>query len=732
MKQILVLLYLSIGSVAFGQVFSGRVIDALTAQPIPQAGVYIVNLQVGTFTDSSGNFQFSMNLPRQIELRVKASLYEVELKSVTTTDTVVISLKPSHIDLGDVVVSTPRGGLNEQNVFKVNRMELKELNLIQSSNLSEAMANINGVQVASLGAGISKPVVRGMQGLRVLTLVNGVRINNQQWGGDHGLGISELGISTVELIKGPSSLLYGSDAFGGVIYLIDAPYPPQGNQSFTFNSTVESVNLSSKNSLIYGASKGNFRFSGGLLHGTYADYQLPNGLYLKNSRYNQIGGKMALSYNKKNWITHARYSFSELETGLPGHTHDSIVNPLSFQSNQQVRAKTSPRQINKLHLASWENKFFFGQNELQLLFSYSKNELFEYEKITIPALGMLLDNYSANLRFTQQLSPKIKLVYGYQGVYQINTNDHKAEEQLITNFNQLDNGLYSILYTNIGKTDIQVGGRIDHRKLNAQDNQLNIDYFAPNFALGFVRKFKRNLLRMNLSTGYRAPHVSELVSNGAHNAALRYEIGNRQLQPEYSTQIDLDYEFEGDHLSVVINPYYNQIYQYISIEAQDSTVDGIPVYKYVSIDRALLYGVDVGFHYHPHFAHFLHFESTFSYVRGHADSGSSLDLIPQPRINTLIKFEFSGKLSKYLKNCAIQHEYFFAQNKVSTFEAPSEDYHLVNIGLNGKISKKRSLEWSVGAKNILNATYINHLSRLKNINTPHPGRNLYISITYNF
>lgn len=729
---LLVLCHCMVTCTLFGQTFSGNIIDKETAKPVPFARVFISTTQVGTVADSLGRFQFDVDLPLTFEIRVRAEFYKTVLLNVNLSSSpLTISLESTHLDMEDVVVSTPKGGLAGNNVFKVNKMDLNELNLIQSSNLSEALANMNGVQVSSVGAGISKPVIRGMQGLRVLNLVNGVRINNQQWGGDHGLAISELGIGSVELIKGPSSLLYGSDALGGVIYLVDAAYPSQGKQNLSLNTQYETVNAGSKTSFIYGASKGKLRFMFGGLYGTYADYQLPNGKYLKNSRYNQLGGKFAMTYNKKNWVSHLRYSYSRFQTGLPGHSHDSIIDPLKFQSNKALRSKTLPNQLNELNVASFENKFFFNQNELQVLLSYTRNQILEHEeKVTIPGIGMFLDNYAANLRFTHVINEKNKLIYGYQGLLQVNQNNTRAEEQLIPNFDQQDHGLYSILYFKLGKTDFQLGGRLDHRTLQVASDLLRADYLSPNFAFGFVRKVTRHLIRLNISTGYRAPHVSELLSNGVHHAALRYEIGDRNLKPEYSTQLDFDYELEGEHLSLVVNPFYNQIFNYISIAAQDSLIDGVPVFNYISVKEARLYGIDLGLHYHPHFAHFLHFETTYSYVRGEDGKGNNLDLIPQGRINTLFKFLFEGKAKRYIQNLALQHEYYFDQTFVSQYETPSQGYHLINLGVNGELGKKQHLLWSLGVKNLLNESYINHLSRLKNINTAHPGRSLYVGLTY--
>ena len=268
-----------------GQELSGRVVDIATNEGIPSASIVIKSIGVGVYSDADGYFNFSNSLPNEFEIEVSLTTFETQYLSVHRGDTLFIKLEEYHLDFQDVIVSSPAGGLARNNAFRVEHLKIKELNAIQSSNLGEAISNINGVQQASMGIGVSKPVIRGMQGIRVLTLLNGMRIENQQWGGDHGMATSQLGVEAVEIIKGPSSLLYGGDAFGGVVYLIDAPYANQNSQQIEFNSVFESVNLGTTNTLSYKVSKGIFRLNLAGIYSNNADYQLPNGKYAENSRY---------------------------------------------------------------------------------------------------------------------------------------------------------------------------------------------------------------------------------------------------------------------------------------------------------------------------------------------------------------------------------------------------------------------------------------------------------------
>ena len=712
-----------------GQELSGRVVDATTNEGVPSASIVIKSIGVGVYSDENGYFKLTNSLPSEFEVEVSMATFETQYLSTKRGDTLLIKLEEHHLDFQDVIVSSPGGGVARTNAFRVEHLKIKELNAIQSSSLGEAISNINGVQQASLGVGISKPVVRGMQGVRVLTLLNGMRIENQQWGGDHGMAVSQLGVEAVEVIKGPSSLLYGGDAFGGVIYLIDAPYAKQNSQEIELSSLFESVNLGTTSTLSYKVSKGIFRLNLAGIYSNNADYQLPNGKYAENSRYLNQGFKLGVGISKKNWVSHLRYIYSNDRVGIPGHSHDSIINPLEFQVDKTSRESIIPVQKIQNHIFSFENKFFFGKNELELLVGNTFNDLSEYEeKYTIPGMQVKLNSTMLNLRYKHVFSQEWKLITGYQGMYQINKNNPKAEEQLIPAFDQLDNGIYAIGYFSKNKWNAQIGARYDLRILNASEKQFKSNYGSPNFSIGGTYASVLNTFRLNVSTGYRAPHLSELFSDGIHHGTLRYEIGDQSLKSEYATQVDFSYEFHGEHFELVLNPFYNYIQNYIQIQPFDSIVDGARVFIYDQSADVSLYGVDVGFHYHPHFAHWLHVESSYSYIRGEQFSGSSLSLMPQARINSFLKVNFSGNKKFRINQVSLQHQYFFSQNKVTEYETFSKDYHLLNMGIDFIWNLKTPIEIGIGAKNILNTGYINHLSRLKNIDLQHPGRSFYFKI----
>lgn len=728
----LVIVAICIAQFSTAQGFLGRVIDAETNEGIPFASVLVTGFQIGIISDSLGNFSFEASLPEEISIKVSAELYESKILTASSKEHITISLYESHLEVDEIILIMPVGVMEKENTVRVDRLELKDLNTIPASSLSDAIANLNGVQQASIGTGITKPVIRGMQGVRVLTTLNGMRIENQQWGADHGMGISQLGIGAVEVIKGPSSLLYGADAFGGVIYLADEKFSKQNSYSIDVKSKFESVNLGTTNSAMFKLAKKNVRFNLGALYSNFADFKMPNGTYLADSRYQDMGVKARLGINKNKWAMQVNYMFSHSYLGIPGHTHDSVPDPSSFMLDFQNRQRNIPAQNVNNHLLHIKNNFFLGANKVMFMVGYTHNNLLEYEeKFTVPGLGMLLQNGLYHARYQRRFNSWY-LSAGLQGMYQVNSNDSRAEEELIPNFSQLDNGGYAIMnYRGKSNFSAQFGGRYDLRILNSVDFSAN--YGSPNFSVGgryYWGSNTKHTVRLNVSTGFRSPHVSELLVDGVHHGALRYEQGNENLKSERATQIDFNYEFEKEHVSLVINPFYNYIQNFTQIVAQDSMIDGAPLYFYNQIEKAQLYGVDAGVHYHPHFAHWLHLEGTFSIIYGESLQGKAMSLIPQPRLNNLVRLKFKRRSKFNLEEVVFQHMHFFDQDRITSYELSSQGYDVVHAGLNFKWYLSNPIDISLGVKNAFNAQYTNHLSRLKNIGVYEPARNLYISLKY--
>lgn len=738
-KYSLVLLLIISAMHVNAQLFSGRVVEADGQKGIAFAKVTLVDFQHGALTDESGYFKIPGKFPEKLHLRVSAYGYETIELEVSSTDTVRISLAQTHLEVDEVEVTASRNELKRNSVTYVELRSIDELTEVPVTGLGQALEAIPGVYNSSTGNGISKPVIRGLQGTRVVSLLNGVRIENQQWGGDHGMGLSELGIGSVEVLKGPASLLYGADALGGVIYYADEGYAVHGKQELTLSSQFESNSLGTTNTAFYKGSVGGLKLMAGARYASHADYTLSSGLFVKNSRYQDVAARFGAGWSRGKWVASLKYSYSRSALGIPGHTHDSVISPDLFKSEKQVRKSTLPLQHFVNHIASFENKLLYGKHSVQLLVAFTSNELTEFEeKVTIPGLRMILNNVPYKLNVSSRIGTGWKLNYGIQGMFQWQHNDPKAEELLLPNSQQLDNGIYAVLDWERGKWKTQAGVRADFRQLNADahpghfPNAFSGSYTGYNFAIGTnYTPSRRHIMRLNLSSGFRIPHLTELLSNGVHHGTFRYEVGTSNLRSEQAIQLDASYEFTGEHLSLVVNPFVNVIENYIYAAAQDSFIDGYQVFRYEQQNQVLLAGADAGFHWHPHFAHFLHLESSFSYL-GFQSGNNAITLIPQPRVNTTASIRFGMKSAIKLEDIVFQYNYFLPQTDVGPFEKPSADYGLLNIGVRIGWDGKVPATLQLGVRNALNTNYTNHLSRLKNIGLENPGRNLYVKLLFKF
>lgn len=736
MKNSLLIAFLSIWFWSTAQDIEGLVVDAETKSSIGFANISLVDYNAVVQADENGKFSIKGRFPLPVNLRVVATGYEMITAVYNGEVAFKLELQPIHFDFDEVNVTASGNEMKRKNVSFVELKSIKELNEVPQLSLGQMLETVPGVYNASTGPGISKPVIRGLQGVRVLTLLNGVRMEGQQWGGDHGLGISELGIGTVEVMKGPASLLYGADALGGVLYLSNELYGYQGEHRIELGSHFESATLGLVNHLLYKGATKNLKFIVGGRLASHADYQIPDKQFVKNSRFQDQNLKFAMGWHRGIWVGNVRYDYSRSTIGIPGHSHDSLPSVADFVSSNQLRKKTLPVQYLNNHIASWENKLVLKKHTFQLLTSFTLNQLLEHEdKVTIPELFLNTYNVPYKLNVESRLRNNFVLNYGVQGMYLSQINSSMAEGRLVPNAQQTDNGLYFVTNWAKNKWRVQAGARGDVRTISSKADgkflePFNKTYAGLNFSLGSSYELSKNhLLRLNATSGFRIPHLSELLSNGVHHGTFRYEIGSVELTTEKAIQVDLSYEFTGEHLSLVVNPFLNQIVDFIYLEPQDYLLEGMRVYKYNQTKGGVTqFGGDVAVHWHPHFAHILHYESSFSYLYMHAKEQNAYSFIPQPRWSNAIIARFSMKSKVKIDNVVLQYQYYLPQNTVAQYETPSVDYGLLDLGMQVSLAGKLPIKLQLGVKNLTNTSYINHLSRLKNIGLHSIGRSFYVKL----
>ena len=169
---------------------------------------------------------------------------------------------------------------------------------------------------------------------------------------------------------------------------------------------------------------------------------------------------------------------------------------------------------------------------------------------------------------------------------------------------------------------------------------------------------------------------------------------------------------------------------YIYLQPNGTSIDGIPVFTYEQLDLGRLYGLDLSAHYHPHWLHDLHWEGNFSYVNLTSTQDSAVSLLPPTRLQNELKYQWTFNRPLKKVELSLSHQWIAAQNRVAYQETPSEAYQLLHVNMRVHYEKNGAWTLQTGVRNLTNSNYIDHLSRLKNIGMPGPGRHFYISLKY--
>jgi iron complex outermembrane receptor protein len=288
--------------------------------------------------------------------------------------------------------------------------------------------------------------------------------------------------------------------------------------------------------------------------------------------------------------------------------------------------------------------------------------------------------------------------------------------------------------------------RFDNRKITTIEHGIlgEEGYFKAidksfdsfNASLGYKTNLADYLtLRLNVASGFRAPNLAELTSNGVHEGSNRYEVGNSDLKTEQNLQTDVNLEYKNSHFEFFVNGFYNHINNYIYTSPTGAELDNNAVFEYIQ-NNAKLYGGEIGLHFHPHPLDWLHYETSFETVTAKKQSRNVgrdfLPLIPANNWNNTIRTEFVIK--NWLEDgfATLNLSTVFNQNNVSGFETESNGYSLVNLGFGGKIKLGKTVfDVNLNGNNLLNKSYIAHLSRLKTDGISNIGRNIVLGVNFN-
>jgi len=731
-----------------GQSLSGTVIDKTTQQPLPGVSIIIPDLKTGAITDINGNYKIEKLPVGRFLVQPKLIGYSGAAQNITISfnSTLNFELSPRVIEKSEVVITgSAFTSDNKRMSLPVTPIDRLAITNLAPDNLIQALTTIPGVAAITTGNGIAKPVIRGLSYNRVVVINQGVRQEGQQWGDEHGPEIDQFAADNIEVLKGPSSLQFGSDALGGVINILEPIPAPEGVVRGEFNTQYNTNNKLTGNSLMLEGNSSGFIWR---IRGSYknaAAFKTPvETVY--NSGFNENAQHVLVGFNKRWGYSHFHASRWSSNLGLTEGDRDSITgalvdgdgNPVSPSILNSRKLSLPQQQIEHLKVST-SNNFLLGKGQLRFTAGWQQNDRKELEEsYEITGIHMQLRTGTYDIKYYPTIFGKWETALGLSGMLQENTNS--GEEYLIPNYNLKDAGAFATAKLNLENTTFNVGIRYDQRKITMEgltEDSLLIfvaddkTFSSPTGSIGFTHAFSESItIKSNIGRGYRAPSISELSANGVHEGTFRYEIGNLNLKAENSLQFDLGLEIEEESFSAGTNLFFNSIdnFIYYKNENQETIIysgDIYPVYRYVQ-GNARLYGGELSFDFH--LVEELHFENTIAMVVGkNSSSGEWLPFIPPFRTTHELRYDKANKNSSRFTDTffKIGIDNNLRQNRIDSFETENNPYVLLNAGA-GTVFKlnKVTIRLFANFNNILNTKYFNHLSRYKEIGVSGMGRNV--------
>jgi iron complex outermembrane receptor protein len=648
------------------------------------------------------------------------------------------------VELDEVVLSLPFNQTLGKSVIKVDKINFDNLNPILKQYISKSISKLPGISIISTGPGISKPSIRGLSYDRVVVYNQGVRLENQQWGDEHGIGVSTSGINSIEVIKGPSYVLYGSDAMGGVLYIEPERYSDDFSVDYMglYNSNYNGIT----NNLGVKGSSGKFSY---ILRANMMDNQsfsTPDG-EVENTWFKENDIQAGLKYETEKFSSDLRLTMNFSELGLPemeeGHDdHDEE----GHDDHDEEGHEDHYQEISHTTL-TWKNSLDLGNDHvLNVTLGRQLNERQEFggheeeeeeghddheeeghddhegHEEGEAELDMELSTNTLDINLVMPQSDIFNLIIGTNILSQENKNF--GHEELIPDAEKKDFGLYGLGQITMENGAALIGVRYDSRSITSEMGSADFSNFNGSF--GIKRDFENSTLRFNLSSGYRAPNLIELFADGVHHGSFRYEKGNSSLVAEKSFQTDINFDIVNEDSTVSFDLFYNDISDYIYISPSRETEDGYSVYNYMQQD-SYLWGGEINYSKNTGFD-WLSYNTSLGYIFAESADGEALPFIAPLTFNQVFNIDFSSNYSLEIDFLAKAK-----QGRVAMFEEETDGYSVLNLSGNWMTSfleNDLNIFWSVN--NVFDTEYYDHLSRFKTAGIEEMGRNISVGLKYNF
>ncbi len=636
-----------------------------------------------------------------------------------------------HLELNEVTVTGALGDMKiKETPMPVMTLQAKELHQLPSTNLIDAIAKQPGVSQITTGGGISKPVIRGLGYNRIVVVNDGVRQEGQQWGDEHGIEIDANEVGSVEILKGPASLMYGSDAMGGVLVFKGMPTLPEGSIKGNVNAEYQTNNGLFGGSFNLAGNQKGFTWDARYSEKHAHSYRNRYDGYVPNSQFWERAFSLKAGL-MRNWgFTKLKLGYYNLVPSIMEGERDTVTGELLSEGDPLSYRHGLPYQKVSHYKAVSESFINLSSGHLKVIMGYQQNRRQEFEE-SADEYGLYLQLHTLNydVRYVSEEWSGWKFSTGINGMGQKSLN--LGEEYLIPDYSLFDAGVYATASKALGRWNLSGGLRFDYRYLDAkgleENDEVRFEAFTRHFtgitgSVGATCNITEGLdLKLNLARGYRAPNISELASNGEHEGSLRYEIGNHNFKPEYSLQADLGLNYATRYFELNVAAFANHISDYIYLHRIDSIIEpDLMTFAYAQ-GEALLMGFEAGVDVHPF--HALHIGSAFSYVNAQLlhqpEEMRWLPMTPAPRLSVDVKYELThdGKvfnnayIAARMDWCLEQNHYYAAYDT----ETMTPSYLLIGLsaGTDVLIKGKKVAELALIVDNLTDVCYQDHLSRLK-------------------
>ena len=699
------------GNLSSGNSLTGKIAQEKTNEPIAGASVLIRSLHKGVTTNEAGVYQFPRLEEGNYTIEVSFTGYKKVILEVTVIGASLKNfvLTPSGNTLNEVVITgVSRATLIRENPISITNVSARAIERTIESNIIDLLVkNVPGLNAVKTGPNISKPFIRGLGYNRVLTLYDGIRQEGQQWGDEHGIEVDASNIEKAEVIKGPASLMFGSDALAGVLSLF--PYTPKEKDGVVrgrFTSEYQSNNGLIGNGLLLSYSNQHWLWA---LRGSYRiakNYSNEIDGRVYNTGFAEKNASALIGYNSNSGYSHLNLTLYDNLQGIPDGSRDSLSRKFTKQvfegaadditsrpvvSDAALNSYTlSPLHQHIQHYRIYSNHHYKLNKDdmIDVLLGFQQNIRREYNHPTMPSqagLFVRLNTLNYGIKYTAMLFQKIEIAAGINGMYQ-NNKSKEATDFPIPDYHLFDAGGYTYAKWKNDKLTISGGIRYDIRTLNGNDfyvqkntgngfdrqavypdtvgavlqfPALKKTFTGISLSIGAAYQLTEQIsLKFNIARGYRSPNITEIASNGLDPGAHIIYLGNRNFIPEFSFQQDVEISGSFRVLNASLSVFNNDVQHYIYlnqlVDAQGNAVtdaQGNKTFQYQQ-GAARLYGMEASLQFHPEFVKGFSINSNFSMVyginknsnfKGKGINGEYLPLIPANKLVNSISQEIKTK-----------------------------------------------------------------------------------------